>query len=73
MHASVKGDAKFRARHNGATYFFASKDHREGISITGMRLAPVDGARHIPLTLRRVSRDSHSLLRSPRCTHIVQG
>jgi len=28
-HKPVKGDPKFPARHNGANYFFASKEHRD--------------------------------------------
>jgi YHS domain-containing protein len=39
----VKGDAKFPARHNGATYFFATKDHRDQFKADPTKYEPAFG------------------------------
>lgn len=39
----VKGDAKFPFRHNGATYLFASKEHRDAFKAEPTKYEPVFG------------------------------
>jgi YHS domain-containing protein len=39
----VKGDAKFPARHNGATYYFASKEHRDVFKADPAKYEPAFG------------------------------
>ena len=39
----VKGDAKFPARHNGATYYFASKEHRDTFKADPAKYEPAFG------------------------------
>lgn len=39
----VKGDAKFAIRHNGATYFFASKEHRDAFQAEPKKYEPAFG------------------------------
>lgn len=39
----VKGDAKFVVRHNGATYFFASKEHRDAFKVEPTKYEPAFG------------------------------
>lgn len=39
----VKGDAKFVFRHNGATYFFASKEHRDAFKAEPAKYEPAFG------------------------------
>lgn len=39
----VKGDAKFPVRHNGATYLFASKEHRDTFKTDRAKYEPAFG------------------------------
>jgi len=39
----VKGDAKFPVRHNGATYLFASKEHRDAFKADPAKYEPTFG------------------------------
>ena len=39
----VKGDAKFPVRHNGATYLFASKEHRDAFKADPAKYEPAFG------------------------------
>lgn len=39
----VKGDARFPARHNGATYYFASKEHRDLFKADPAKYEPAFG------------------------------
>ena len=39
----VKGDAKFPFRHNGATYLFASKEHRDAFKTDPAKYEPAFG------------------------------
>lgn len=42
-HKPVKGDAKFPARHNGATYYFASKEHYNQFKADPAKYEPAFG------------------------------
>jgi YHS domain-containing protein len=42
-HKPVKGDPKFVARHNGANYFFASKEHRDLFKADPAKYEPAFG------------------------------
>ena len=39
----VKGDAQFAFRHNGATYFFASREHRDAFKADPSKYEPAFG------------------------------
>lgn len=42
-HKPVKGDAKFPARHGGANYLFASKEHRDAFKADPAKYEPAFG------------------------------